>query len=139
MADKKRETDPNPKTPDAAYDPLTLRGLLAVAARNLAIKGFAAEEAEAEDAGASFEVRSASLGLAGYIAFQRHPTAPAKVHWQYTVASSTLALQEEQGYLDSRRQAETVIEAFVSVFTTMASFSGTDAEPPESPPAGSAL
>jgi hypothetical protein len=100
---------------------------LADAARMLAIKGFSPEEAHVREAVCKLLVRSEAREIEGRIEFNNPPGRSNEVHWKYAVSSPHLQDQTTDGVLrddDGPEPIREVIDAFVSVFTTAASFSG---------------
>ena len=97
---------------------------LANAARALAIKGFAAEEAAVRGDVCDLLVRSEAREIEGKIEFRTPPGRDGEVHWLYAVSSANLKPQVTNGVLQDPEKVTEVIAGFVSVFTTVASFSG---------------
>lgn len=97
-------------------------GHLASAARTLAIKGFSPDEAVAGDGACSLKVYGKTSGIEGTIEFKRWTAGAGGIGWDYAITSAHMSGKSEKGVLADEKQAGEVVEAFVSVFTTVASF-----------------
>ncbi|HWB05765.1 MAG TPA: hypothetical protein VG796_22280 [Verrucomicrobiales bacterium] len=95
---------------------------LASAARTLAIKGFSPDEAVTRDGVCSLKVHGKTSGIEGRIEFKRRPAGSEGIGWHYAITSPHMSGKSENGVLADEKQAGEVVEAFVSVFTTVASF-----------------
>lgn len=102
---------------------------IASAARSLAIKGFTAEAPAGDAFGVSFEVASPSRGLTGALTFRLDPPGD-RVRWTHAVRAPRMVPQLENGHIGTTAEAHQVIDAFVSVFTTVASFIEAKHTPP---------
>jgi hypothetical protein len=113
-----------PSTPVAQTLETRILPHLARAARALAIKGFAAEEAAVRGDVCDLLVRSEAREIEGRIEFRTPADRHGEVHWLYAVSSANLQPQVTNGVLPGPEKVTEVIAGFVSVFTTVASFSG---------------
>jgi hypothetical protein len=95
---------------------------LATAARMLAIKGFSPDEAKTGDGSCGLTVRGKNAQIEGKIEFRQGGSGGEGIGWDYAITSSRMPDKQENGTVGDEKEVQHVVEAFVSVFTTVASF-----------------
>jgi hypothetical protein len=95
---------------------------LATAARTLAIKGFSPEEATSRGGTCLLAVRGRNAHIEGKIEFKCALSGEGGIGWDYAISSPGCPEKSENGTVAGEGEIKHVVEAFVSVFTTVASF-----------------